>query len=100
MTATIRPLRGQPKPQAAHPPAPRFIPVSVPLPAGADPLLRLPSVEVMTCQKKSWIYDQMRQRQFPLPVKLSGRGVAWRFSEVQAWIDARERVGAESKEAK
>jgi len=54
-------------------------------------LIRLPEVEAVTGMKKSALYAAMKRSAFPLPVKLSKRASAWRYSEIQAWIAARIR---------
>jgi prophage regulatory protein len=56
-------------------------------------LLRLPVVESLTGLKRSTIYRGMRQRTFPLAVRLSARAVAWRESEVLAWCAERAKMG-------
>ncbi|MBT9511344.1 MAG: AlpA family transcriptional regulator [Acidovorax sp.] len=67
--------------------------VTVPL-RHPEKLLRLPRVEDATALKKSTIYAGMRDGTFPTPVRLAGgRAVAWRESEVQAWIAARTKTG-------
>ncbi len=38
---------------------------------------------------KSPYYDPT----WPRPVKLSARAVGWKFSELQAWLEAQERAG-------
>lgn len=61
-----------------------------------EKLLRLPRVEEATALKKSTIYAGMREGTFPTPVRLAGgRAVAWRESEVQAWINARTKTGGD-----
>lgn len=63
-------------------------------PRHPEKLLRLPRVEEATALKKSTIYAGMRDGTFPTPVRLAGgRAVAWRESEVQAWIAARTKTG-------
>jgi len=54
-----------------------------------DRLLRLPRVEEATGLRKSTIYGAIKDGLFPRPVKLSRRCVAWRESEIQAWIGQR-----------
>jgi prophage regulatory protein len=52
-------------------------------------LLRLPYVEERTGMKKSTIYALMRAHQFPQPVMVGARSVAWRAAEVDAWCESR-----------
>ena len=54
-----------------------------------DPLMRRPAVQAATGMSRSGIYAAMA-RDFPKPVKLGPQAVAWRQSEVQAWIASRE----------
>ncbi len=52
-------------------------------------LLRLPDVCKMTGAAKSTIYYWMKRGDFPSPVKLGQRAVAWRTSDVHKWINSR-----------
>ncbi|SFU00077.1 helix-turn-helix transcriptional regulator [Sedimentitalea nanhaiensis] len=56
----------------------------------AEILLRRPDVEARTGLSRSTIYDWMKRGEFPQPVKLGARIVAWRASDVVAWLEARE----------
>lgn len=55
-----------------------------------DPLLRRNEVERLIGLKRSALYKLMQSGGFPKPVRLSARAVAWRQSEVAAWIENRE----------
>jgi prophage regulatory protein len=55
-------------------------------------LLRRPAVEAATGLSRSTIYAFMARDDFPKPVRLGPLAVAWRQSEIQAWIASRERV--------
>lgn len=57
-------------------------------------LLRLPSIEALTGLKKSTIYGHMANKDdpFPAPVRIGARAVAWRESDVLAWIAARAEI--------
>ena len=57
-------------------------------------LLRRPQVENMTGLKRSSIYALMRCGQFPRPVKLSARAVAWHADMIQTWILERTSAAA------
>jgi prophage regulatory protein len=59
-----------------------------------DSLLRRPEVEQRTGLSRSTIYDWMKRGDFPQPVKLGARIVAWRESDVMFWLDSREERGA------
>jgi prophage regulatory protein len=54
-------------------------------------LLRLPAVESLTQLKKTTIYTHMANKAdpFPAPIRIGARAVAWRLSDVEAWIEAR-----------
>lgn len=53
-------------------------------------LLRRPVVEARTGLSRSTLYDWMKRGDFPQPVKLGARIVAWRESDVTAWLETRE----------
>jgi prophage regulatory protein len=50
-------------------------------------MLRLPSVEDRTGLERSAIYRAMDRGDFPRPVRVGLRAVAWLESEVDAWLD-------------
>ena len=50
-------------------------------------LERLPVVMARTGRAKSSIYKDIRAGKFPKPIRTSCRTVAWRASDVNAWID-------------
>lgn len=52
-------------------------------------LLRLPDVIERVGMWKTMIYRLIEQKKFPAQVLLNSRSVAWRDSDIQAWIDAR-----------
>lgn len=80
-------------------PAPFEGNVTVP-PRYPEKLLRLPQVEDATGLKKSTIYAFLRNKSFPTPVRIaSGRAVAWRESEVQAWIADCTKTGGANDQA-
>ena len=49
-------------------------------------LIKRPEVESRTGLRKSSIYQKIETGEFPLPVKLSNKSVAWVEAEVEAWI--------------
>jgi len=57
-------------------------------------LLRRPAVEARTGLSRSTLYDWMKRGDFPQPVKLGARIVAWRESDVTAWLESRETRAA------
>ena len=52
-------------------------------------LLDRKKVEIKTTLSRSSIYDMIARGEFPKPVKISGRRVAWLESSVDAWIQSR-----------
>lgn len=48
-------------------------------------------VERLCLMKKSWIYEAQATGKFPRSYRLSGNRVAWKLSEVSAWIADRPR---------
>lgn len=52
---------------------------------------RRPAVEEITGLSRSTIYDKMSRGEFPRPVKLSDRIVAWPESRIDAWLSERAR---------
>lgn len=54
--------------------------------------LRLPEVKALTGLSKTSIYELIRGKSFPAPVRLGPRAVAWVRSEVRQW--ALDRVHA------
>lgn len=53
-------------------------------------LLRRPEVINLVGLKTSAIYDMMARGEFPRPVRVGSRAVAWRLSDLEAWMAARE----------
>ena len=60
----------------------------------AETLLRRPVVEARTGLSRSTLYDWTKRGDFPQPVKLGARLVAWRESDVNAWLETRETRAA------
>ncbi len=55
-------------------------------PASPDRLVRLPEVMQRTGMSRSWIYNEVRQRRFPAPVRVGGRAVAWLDADLARWL--------------
>jgi prophage regulatory protein len=49
-------------------------------------LLRRPQVQMRTGLARSTLYRLIALGQFPPPVKIAGRAVAWPLSDVEHWI--------------
>ncbi len=56
-------------------------------------LLRLPEVKSRTGYGRASIYRKVRLGEFPCPYSLGGRAVAWKASEIDAWIEGRTKTG-------
>jgi len=54
--------------------------------------MRLPAVKLATGLSKSSLYSLIRSGDFPTPIQLGPRMVAWVKEEVQAWAAERVRV--------
>jgi len=59
-----------------------------------DRYLRRRAVEEITGLSRSTIYLMMSRGEFPRPVKLTTRAVAWPEREITEWLDSRERAAA------
>jgi prophage regulatory protein len=64
-------------------------------------LIDLAEVKQRTTMGKTFIYKLIAQGDFPRPVILSGRRVAWSLNEILGWIekrksDARAQVGKQA----
>lgn len=51
-----------------------------------DKLMRLPAVMDSVGLSRSTIYARIGTGTFPAPINIGGRAVAWRQSEIEAWI--------------
>lgn len=56
-----------------------------------DRLLKITEVAKMTALGRATIYVRIKEGSFPVPVQLGERAVAWKESEVQAWISGLSR---------
>lgn len=52
-------------------------------------LLRLPSVKEIVALSRTNIYHRISLGDFPKPIPLGGRAVAWLESDVLAWVQAK-----------
>jgi prophage regulatory protein len=52
-------------------------------------LQRLPQVKADTALSRTEIYKRISTGEFPAPIALGLRAVAWKRSDVQAWIASR-----------
>ena len=54
-----------------------------------ETLIRLPKVIEKVCYQKSTLYQKIQANEFPAPVRLGARAVAWKLSDIEAWIESR-----------
>ena len=59
--------------------------------------LRLTDVKHQVGLGRSAIYDKVKRGEFPAPVNLGARAVAWLSDEIAAWMDARIEASRASK---
>lgn len=52
-------------------------------------LARRRQVEQLVQLSRSTIYANVKAGTFPAPIRISARAVAWRLSDVEAWLEAR-----------
>ena len=69
-----------------------------------DRLLRQPEVEAKVGFKKTKIWELVDEGAFPKPIAIGARAIAWRESEIDAWIAnlpraARQNPGLEKARA-
>ena len=57
-----------------------------------DRLLRIDAVRFLTSLSRSTIYSRIATGEFPQAVRVHGNCMAWKESEVNAWIDSRPRA--------
>ena len=55
-------------------------------------MIRLKAVIEITQLCKATIYKLRKQGKFPIPIALTERAVAWRESDIHAWLDRRTQV--------
>ena len=55
-------------------------------------LLRLRQVQAATGLPRSTLYSYIAENNFPKPVQLGPRAVAWRSDDVARWIESRART--------
>lgn len=53
-------------------------------------LVRRPEVQSLTGLPKSTLYGYVATGEFPAPVRLSARSVAWSLGAVLDWIESRQ----------
>ena len=59
----------------------------------SEALLRLPEVRARTGLSRASIYAAIKRGEFPEPIALGARAVAWPASLVDQWVQARIAAG-------
>lgn len=62
-----------------------------------EELLRLPRVCQTTGLGRSTIYALIARQEFPEPIRLGARAVAWPASQIEQWVQARIAAAQISK---
>lgn len=57
-----------------------------------DRILRTHEVLETISVSRSTLWRMVRDERFPPPIRIVGRHIGWRLSEVEAWIADRPRV--------
>jgi prophage regulatory protein len=55
-------------------------------------LLKLPEVLALTKKSRTSTLAAVRKGEFPAPINIGNRAVAWLASEVNAWIEQRAKA--------
>lgn len=55
-------------------------------------LLRLPSVLACTGLSRSTVYALMERGEFPRPIKITGKAVAWPQESIARWVAERTQA--------
>ncbi len=56
-------------------------------------LLRLPEVLEIVGLGKTNLYGKLKRGEFPAPLRLGKRAIAWKQSDIQEWINTLPLVG-------
>lgn len=51
-------------------------------------MIRLPEVMKLTGKSRSSIYLDISKEKFPKPYKIGDRSVAWKYSDINSWLEA------------
>ena len=62
----------------------------------SNKILKIPKVTEVTTLSKSTIYDLVKKGEFPAPLRLTetGRASGWLESDIDEWINTRQKGGA------
>ncbi len=58
-------------------------------------IIRLPEVCAALGISKPTVYRLIRAENFPRPIQLGKRSVAWRVAEVEQWLESRPAAGGD-----
>ena len=99
-----QPAGKSPAPERPHPPGAgpgRPGPTRAEEPGSLDRyrVVRREEVCLLTGLGRSSLYRMVRSGEFPPPVHLGQRAVAWRLHEVLRWLESRPRAGGEWSDA-
>lgn len=50
-------------------------------------MMKVNEVTYLTGLSKSSLYQKIRNKEFPAPIKLGKRSVAWRVAEIQSYLE-------------
>jgi prophage regulatory protein len=67
------------------------------IPAPPSSVLRLPEVRARVGLSKSSIYAFIAADQFPKPIRIGARAVAWRLSDIEAWLASKSEQNSSPK---
>lgn len=59
--------------------------------------LRLKQVKILTGLSRSWIYEAIRRGDFPPPISLGARAVAWTSTSIAEWQAKRIELGGKTR---
>jgi prophage regulatory protein len=68
-------------------------------PAAPKKFLRLPQVKESTGLSRTTIYRQIAAREFPRPIHIGPRAVAWVEADVLQWMAEREQLSRDRQQA-
>jgi prophage regulatory protein len=58
-----------------------------------DRFIRFKELSQIIGLRRSAIYKAIKAGQLPAPYKIGARASAWKSSEIQSWIEQRQRAG-------
>lgn len=59
--------------------------------------MRLPEVTQAVGYRRTAIYDKVKSGEFPAPISLGARAVAWTSDSIEAWIESRIKAAGVQK---